>query len=81
LTLYLNVQVSLLEFSKILTIEIILKNLKQFNNEDVIHLIMEGDTDKLPLKYLADLKRFIMNDKFEKEIVSLLMHSTNLEIE
>ena len=80
LTLYLNIQVSILEFSKIVTIEIILKNLKQFNDKDVIHFIMEGDADKLPLQFLANLKRFIMNDKFEKEIVSLLIHSTHFKI-
>jgi len=51
-------------------VEMLLKNLNQSNNEDVIRLILEGDTNKFHLKCLKDLERFITNDKFEKEIVS-----------
>jgi len=63
----------LFEFPKMVPMEMLLKNLKLSNYEDVIHLIMEGDTEKFPLKYLKDLERFITNEKFEKEIVSSLI--------
>jgi len=63
-------QVSLFDFSKIVTIEVLLKNLES-SNKDVIYLIMEGDAEKLSLNSLKDLERFITNDKFEKEMVSL----------